>query len=128
MLLTMSISGGILIILIIVLRFFAINKLPKKVFVLLWDIVLLRLLIPFNLPISYGIASPAAKMIDNGIILYNVSYPPITQGNTKKLIVEIRNYFVLFFIRPASWKVGLFTSKKYLKKIKYGIDVPSFQS
>lgn len=91
MLLTMSISGGILIILIIVLRFFAINKLPKKVFVLLWDIVLLRLLIPFNLPISYGIASPAAKMIDNGIILYNVSYPPITQGNTKKLIVETAN-------------------------------------
>lgn len=91
MLLTMSISGGILIILIIVLRFFAINNLPKKVFVLLWDIVLLRLLIPFNLPISYGIASPTAKIVDNGIGLYNASYSPITQGNTKELTVEAAN-------------------------------------
>ena len=91
MLLTMSISGGVLIILIIVLRFFAINNLPKKVFVLLWDIVLLRLLIPFNLPISYGIASPAAKIVDNGIGLYNASYSPITQGNTKELTFEAVN-------------------------------------
>lgn len=31
-------------------RALAINKLPKKVFVLLWDVVILRLLIPFSIP------------------------------------------------------------------------------
>lgn len=46
----MSVSGAVMILAIIVVRALAINKLPKKVFVLLWDVVLLRLLIPFSIP------------------------------------------------------------------------------
>lgn len=57
MLLKMSFLAGILIILIIILRSILINRLPKTVFVLLWDIVILRLLIPFDLPLEYGIAT-----------------------------------------------------------------------
>lgn len=91
MLLKMSISGGILILLIIILRFLAINKLPKRVFVLLWNIALLRLLIPFDLPLHYGIASPAIKIMDNGIELYNASNNLIIQGNTGELIAETAN-------------------------------------
>lgn len=91
MLLKMSISGGILIVLVIILRSLAINKLPKRVFVLLWNIALLRLLIPFDLPIHYGIASPATKIMDNGIELYNASNNLIIQGNAKELIAETAN-------------------------------------
>lgn len=91
MLLKMSISGGILILLIIILRFLAINKLPKRVFVLLWNIALLRLLIPFDLPLHYGIASPAIKIMDNGIELYSDSNNLIIQGNTGELIAETAN-------------------------------------
>lgn len=49
-LLQMSFSGAVMILAIIVIRALAINKLPKKVFVLLWEVVLLRLLIPFSIP------------------------------------------------------------------------------
>ena len=49
-LLQMSFSAAVMILVIIVVRALAINKLPKKVFVLLWDVVLLRLLIPFSIP------------------------------------------------------------------------------
>lgn len=49
-LLQMSFSGGVMILTIIVVRALAINRLPKKVFGLLWGAVLLRLLIPFSVP------------------------------------------------------------------------------
>ena len=71
MLLKMSISSSILIILIAVLRLAAINRLPKKVFVLLWDIAILRLLVPFDLPIHYGLASPVAKIANSSISQYH---------------------------------------------------------
>lgn len=49
-LIQMSFAAAVMILAIIVVRVIAINKLPKKVFVLLWDVVLLRLLIPFSIP------------------------------------------------------------------------------
>jgi len=51
--LQMSIVAAILILVIIVVRRLAIHKLPKKTFMILWGVVLLRLLIPFsfNIPI-----------------------------------------------------------------------------
>ena len=64
MLLKTSLSGGILILLVIILRFLLNEKLPKRTFSLLWDIVLLRLLIPFDLPFKYGIAVPVINTTD----------------------------------------------------------------
>lgn len=66
MLLKTSLSGGILIMLVIILRFLLNEKLPKKTFSLLWDIVLLRLLIPFDLPFKYGIAVPVINTTSSG--------------------------------------------------------------
>lgn len=49
-LLQMSFSGAVMIFAIITVRTLAINKLPKRVFLILWEIVLLRLLVPFSIP------------------------------------------------------------------------------
>lgn len=49
-LLSMSFSGAILILVIAALRLAAVNRLPKRIFVILWEIVLLRLLLPFSIP------------------------------------------------------------------------------
>lgn len=49
--LQMSISGGILIVLIVLLRALAINKLPKNTFLILWGIALIRLAVPFSIPL-----------------------------------------------------------------------------
>ena len=53
-LIQMSFSTAVMILAIIVVRALAINKLPKKVFVLLWEVVLLRLLIPFSIPSMFS--------------------------------------------------------------------------
>ena len=43
-LLQMSLAGGVMIVVITVLRALSINKVPKKTFLLLWAAALLRLL------------------------------------------------------------------------------------
>ncbi|WIV11777.1 M56 family metallopeptidase [Proteiniborus sp. MB09-C3] len=53
--LQMSFSAGMLILAIFVIRSLAINRLPKKTFVALWGIVLLRLLVPITIPVKINI-------------------------------------------------------------------------
>ena len=53
----MSLSGAVMILAIIVVRALAINRLPKKVFVLLWDVVLFRLLVPFSISSAWSVYS-----------------------------------------------------------------------
>ena len=49
-LIQMSFSGTIMILAVIAVRALAINRLSKKVFVLLWEIIIVRLLVPFSIP------------------------------------------------------------------------------
>ena len=56
-LLQMSISGAILAVAITVIRAIFIHKLPKKTFLILWGIVILRLLIPISIPSVFSIYS-----------------------------------------------------------------------
>ena len=65
-LLQMSISGGILILAIIVLRAIVINRVPKGTFLALWGIALLRLLLPFSVSSAlsvYNLADSAAEAL-----------------------------------------------------------------
>lgn len=82
-LLKLSISGGILILLIIVLRFCVMNKLPKKVFMLLWDIVLLRLLVPFYFPVSYHFVPKGREMAESKV--YSGKF--VMQGKVKSVLL-----------------------------------------
>lgn len=56
-LLQMSLSGSIIILVIVGLRVLLLNKLPKKMFLVLWWIALLRLVLPVSLPSSFSIYS-----------------------------------------------------------------------
>ena len=56
-LLKMSIYGAVIILAIVLIRALTLHKLPKKIFVILWSIALLRLLIPFEISSSYSIYS-----------------------------------------------------------------------
>lgn len=56
-LLQMSISGGIIILAVVLVRTFALHRLPKRFFVLLWTLVLARLLVPFSLPAACSVYS-----------------------------------------------------------------------
>ena len=54
-LLQMSFSGAAFIIAVVLIRAVAINKLPKKTFLVLWELVMLRLLIPFSIPSMFSV-------------------------------------------------------------------------
>lgn len=59
----MSISGAVLIFVIVIIRALAVKRLPKKMFLVLWDIALLRLLLPFRLPSALSIYSLVNKLL-----------------------------------------------------------------
>ena len=56
-LIQMSISATILIAIITLVRAISINKLPKKIFMFLWGIVLFRLLVPISIASIFSIHS-----------------------------------------------------------------------
>lgn len=56
-LLQMSISAGVMIAVVTIIRALAINRLPKKTFLTLWGIVLVRLFVPFSWPSPFSVYS-----------------------------------------------------------------------
>lgn len=56
-LLEMSVTSGVLILIVIFIRACLFKKLPKKVFVLLWLVVLFKLLVPISLNSNFSIYS-----------------------------------------------------------------------
>ena len=55
--LQMSISAGVLVIAIVLIRAVVLNRLPKKMFLILWGIALCRLLVPVSIPARFSIYS-----------------------------------------------------------------------
>lgn len=60
-LLQMSLAGGVMILVITVIRALAIERLPKKTFLALWAAALARLLAPVSLPSALSIYSLLAR-------------------------------------------------------------------
>ena len=66
-LLQMSLSGAVMILVIVVIRALAVNKLPKRTFLVLWGVVEVRLLIPYSLHSAFSVYSllgQPASMVD----------------------------------------------------------------
>lgn len=62
-LLEMSVSGGILILAITVVRALALHRVPKRTFLVLWAVAVLRLLVPFSLPSVLSIYTLADNLL-----------------------------------------------------------------
>ena len=56
-LLQMSLYGAIMILAVVLIRTVAVNRLPKRTFIVLWCVVLARLLIPFEITSDYSVYS-----------------------------------------------------------------------
>lgn len=54
-LLQRSFSGAVFIIAVVMIRSAAVNRLPKKTFLVLWEIALFRLLLPFSIPSIFSV-------------------------------------------------------------------------
>lgn len=62
---TMSLIASVPILIIVILRSIGANKLPKRIFVILWGIVLCRLLIPFTVPTNLTIEQTLVPFSDS---------------------------------------------------------------
>lgn len=80
-LLDMSVSGAVFIIAIVIIRVIGINRLPKKMFLVLWMITLLRLLIPFSISSVFSVYT----LIDG-----NRFTPEISVTDANNMIQDIR--------------------------------------
>lgn len=90
MLLRMSLSGGILILMIAAVRFLTVNRLPKKYFMMLWGVALLRLLMPAELPFRFGVTTPVEKAV----------------ADKMNLVVLNRDFLQETAVRQASGQAG----------------------
>lgn len=61
----MSFVGAVMILVIAAIRAIAINKLPKKTFILLWEISMLRLTLPFSVPSATSIYTLFERNTEN---------------------------------------------------------------
>lgn len=76
----MGFSGAVMIIAILFVRMLAINRLPKRVFVALWEITFLRLLIPISIP---SVFSAYSMMREN-----HITQEVFSEGAVSYLIPE----------------------------------------
>lgn len=89
-LLQMSVSAGVMIAVITVIRALAISRLPKKTFLALWWIVLARLLVPFSWPSPfsiYSLVNSQAAMQIGGVPAVTV-FPITSAANTLTTVTQ----------------------------------------
>ena len=59
--LQMSLHGAVMIAVITILRALTLNQVPKKTFLVLWALALVRLLVPFSLPSRLSVYTLLAR-------------------------------------------------------------------
>ena len=84
-LLQMSFSGAAFITVVVIIRAAAINKLPKKTFLVLWELVMLRLLIPFSIPSMFSIYT---------LVTHSISSTTLPEAGTDYNIPTMQGLFV----------------------------------
>jgi len=60
----MSISAGLLVAAIAAIRAVALNRLPKKMFLVLWGMVLFRLLVPIAIPVTLPVSTAVTEVME----------------------------------------------------------------
>lgn len=77
--LQMSIAGAVLIVVVILIRALAMHRLPKKTFLFLWALVLLRLLLPFSIPSPVSFYSlPAVRAVQSPMVAVPAPQPALS--------------------------------------------------
>lgn len=110
----MSLHGGILISVILLLRALCKNRLPRTTFLILWGVALLRLLVPFSIPAHFSVYSLVGRqavgrssgtdfstlidsgwrqILENSLMLYPEElpgHPPYSSMDTGIVITIVR--------------------------------------
>ena len=111
-LLQMSFSGAVFITAVVMIRAAAINKLPKKTFLVLWELVMVRLLIPFSIPsvfsvytlVTHGLSSAALPEVTTDYNMPAVEGVFVATGGMEQPPADILSSVSLWFI---VWCAGM---------------------
>lgn len=112
-LLQMSFLGTVIILLIVVLRAVLINRLPKKTFLILWWIALIRLIVPFSiksvtsiyslLQSIYSDINPVRTAQTTTFLPIHGNMPEIANGLSEAMVQRTESISILSVI----WLAGL---------------------
>lgn len=112
-LLQMSFLGTVIVLLIVVLRAVLINRLPKKTFLILWWIALIRLLVPFSiksvtsiyslLQSIYSDINPVRTAQTTTFLPIHGNMPEIANGLSEAMVQRTESISILSVI----WLAGL---------------------
>lgn len=112
-LLQMSFLGTVIILLIVVLRAVLINRLPKKTFLILWWIALIRLLVPFSiksvtsiyslLQSIYSDINPVRTAQTTTFLPIHANMPETANGLSEAMVQRTESISILSVI----WLAGL---------------------
>lgn len=112
-LLQMSFLGTVIILLIVVLRAVLINRLPKKTFLILWWIALIRLLVPFSiksvtsiyslLQSIYSDINPVRTAQTTTFLPIHGNMPEVANGLSEAMVQRTESISILSVI----WLAGL---------------------
>ena len=58
----MTLSGGVFVLFIVVVRALALHRLPKGTFLVLWEMAALRLLLPFTISLPFSLFAPSKHL------------------------------------------------------------------
>jgi beta-lactamase regulating signal transducer with metallopeptidase domain len=83
--LQMSITAGLLIIAVVIIRAIALNKLPKKMFIVLWGVALFRLLVPVSIPLPFNVPNVYNVLLPATVEQFVIENPV----NTGQIITSI---------------------------------------
>ncbi|MCD7848102.1 MAG: M56 family metallopeptidase [Oscillospiraceae bacterium] len=86
-LLEMTLTGGVLILLVLFLRAIFLNRLPKTAFIVMWAVVLLRLLVPVSF---FG--TTAAETVSEAPEIYTLEAVTPTEETDVREVITLNSY------------------------------------
>ncbi len=117
----MSASGAVLILTVAVIRALTLHKLPKRTFPVLWDVALVRLLVPYAVPSPVSVYSlmrrlapvaDKAPVLSPALPMENTS--PVTDAFAPKPSVPAADPWVVVWLMGAVG-LGIFFAAVYFK-------------
>ncbi|QOX62658.1 hypothetical protein FRZ06_04495 [Anoxybacterium hadale] len=147
----MAMYGSVMIAVVLLLRFFLRNRLPKFVFPLLWSLILIRLLVPFSLSSPLSAPVPQWQMqLSEASAVYVVEDQPTARENTSpgtaettsdgmnysyaersgSLLTDDRSLLIVIFGLGVLTTAGILLSQKlqYSRKLKNSLLVEHNQT
>lgn len=115
--LQMSVSAGMLVIVIVIIRAVALNRLPKTMFCVLWGVALCRLLIPVPIPSRFSVYSIIGAVVER-LPSYTAASAAVENsvpivgptGAAERIVPPVQEQ--AFSVSPPTviWLAGMFTA------------------